>query len=373
MHLWGSAAGTMPTPPIATDDRVSVSLSLGLFAQGEPISDADDEYQRANRVTRTRTQGICIFVEWATSLPKQEFVKMYADLTQTRIAGNPIIFKHTIQQAFSMRKTIQQVTPCTEWFRAIQVKNTTHKETHQLTVFADTRDKVGAIRIMLPQLEITIDEAFHHIADIIRNIDIPSVFVQLAAEAAIRKMTWRLPFVFDETFVNRKYVLKSKALALQIYYQQKRANSTHKTECVHLFTEEHEALAELRSHVQQRYNAGDPTLATTEQNVMSLLIGEMEELETALSQGHTSDVVDEVGDVLYMASHAGPTNQGQYPSNINPHRLATVFTSTQSTMNLIHCMRTWRVETIEAGSSSYLQTIKKSCTDPDRTHVTEHV
>ena len=114
-------------------------------------------------------------------------------------------------------------------------------------------------------------------------IGIPSVSVQLAAEAAIRKMTWRLPFVFNVTFVNRISVLKSKALALQIYYQQKQANSTHTTECVHLFTEEHEALAELRSHVQEHYNAGGPTLATTEQDVMALLIGEMEELETALS------------------------------------------------------------------------------------------
>ena len=102
------------------------------------------------------------------------------------------------------------MAPCTEWFRAIQVKNTTRKEDHQRIVFADTREKVSAIRIMLTRLEITLDEAFHHIADIIHNVDIPIVSIQFAAEAAIRKMTWRLPFVFDKTFVNRTSVLKSK-------------------------------------------------------------------------------------------------------------------------------------------------------------------
>ena len=66
-------------------------------------------------------------------------------------------------------------------------------------------------------------------------------------------------------------------------------------------------------------------------------------------------MVDEVGDVLYIASHAGPTNQGQHPSTINSQQLATVFASAQSTMNLIHCMRTWQVETIEAATFKQLK------------------
>ena len=69
---------------------------------------------------------------------------------------------------------------------------------------------------------------------------------------------------------------------------------------MHLCTTEQEALAELRNHVQKRYNAGDPTLASAEEDVLPLLIGEMEELETALHQGHTNNVVAEMGDVLYM-------------------------------------------------------------------------
>ena len=100
----------------------------------------------------------------------------------------------------------------------------------------------------------------------------------------------------------------------------------------------------------ERQAVGDPTLATTEQNVLSLLIGEMEELETALHQGHTHNVVDKMGDVLCMASHADPMDQGQVLPTINRRQVASVFTSTQSARNLIHYLRTWRMSTIEAVS-----------------------
>ena len=147
---------------------MSGSLSLGLFAQGEPFVDEDQEYTTADQVAQTATNGICIFVEWATALPKKEFVKIYAKLTQVR--KDPIIFKHTTHEAFTLRLAIQLVTPSSAWFQATQVENETHRETHKRSVFADTTEKINTVRIMLTQREIALDEAFHHIADIIRNI-----------------------------------------------------------------------------------------------------------------------------------------------------------------------------------------------------------
>jgi hypothetical protein len=55
---------------------------------------------------------------------------------------------------------------------------------------------------------------------------------------ALMAALWRLPFVFDKTFENKTSILQAKTLALHIYYQRKRVNSTHTTECVHLFTNE---------------------------------------------------------------------------------------------------------------------------------------
>ena len=146
---------------------------------------------------------------------------------------------------------------------------------------------------------------------------------------------------FDDTFENRISILNSKTRAVEIYYQQKHNNAAHAKECVNLFNNEPKALAALYNHVQQRQAVTDPTLATTEQNVLSLLIGEMEELEMALHQGHTHNVVDKMGDVLYMASNANPNGQDQKLPTINHQQLATMFASTQSKTNLIHCMSTW--------------------------------
>ena len=365
LHQWGAT----PTPSVATDDQASGSLSLSLLARGapfvddhqasgslslsllargEPFVDEDQEDKTTNKVSLTATDGICIFAEWATTLPKREFVKMHARLTQAQ--KDPIMSKQSTQDAFTFRLAIQQVTPFTAWFRATKDASKAKRENHRRLVFEDAKEKMKVLRTMLTQQDLALGEVLHHVADTIRNVNIPGISVELAAEAAIRKMTWRLPFVFDETFENRISILNSKTLALEIYYQQKHTNAVHANECVNLFNDEREALTALCSHVQQRRTVADPTLATTEQNVLSLLIGEMEELEMALHHGHTHNVVDEMGDVLYMASHANPDGQDQQLPTINHQQLANVFAGTQSTMNLIHCMGTWRISAIETAS-----------------------
>ena len=99
---------------------------MGLFAQGEAFVDEDQECRTADQVAQTANDGICIFAEWATALPKQEFVNIYAKLTQSR--KDPIIFKHTNQEAFTFQLAIRLVTPYTAWFRAITVINKTQRE-----------------------------------------------------------------------------------------------------------------------------------------------------------------------------------------------------------------------------------------------------
>ena len=138
LHQWG----TTPTPSVATDDQVSGSLSLSLLARGEPFVEEDQECTAADRVTQTATDGICIFAEWATALPKDEFVKTYAQLTQAR--KDPIMLKHTTQEAFTFRLAIQLVTPFTSWFRATKAANETQRGNHKCLVFADAREKSNA-------------------------------------------------------------------------------------------------------------------------------------------------------------------------------------------------------------------------------------
>ena len=93
------------------------------------------------------------------------------------------------------RLAIQQVTPFTAWFRATQDASRTKRENHRRLVLEDAKEKLKVLRTMLTQQDLALGEVLHHVADTIQNVNIPGISIELAAETAIRKMTWRLPFV----------------------------------------------------------------------------------------------------------------------------------------------------------------------------------
>ena len=133
--------------------------------------------------------------------------------------------------------------------------------------------------------------------------------VLVAAEAAIRKLTWRLPFIFDVP--SRKACTLSTDQANDIYGSQKDIKKVHVDECTHQFTSQPEALQAMIDHVGIRFNRKDPTLFLDWVKLQTVLANEIQELIQASQSNDAEATLDEAGDVLYVASYGLQFSTGQ--------------------------------------------------------------
>ena len=97
--------------------------------------------------------------------------------------------------------------------------------------------------------------------------------VLIAAEAAIRKLTWRLPFIFDVP--SRKACTLSTDQAADIYRSQKKIKKVHVDECTRQFTSQQEALQAMTDHVHTRFDRKDPTLFLDWASLQTILADEI--------------------------------------------------------------------------------------------------
>ena len=133
--------------------------------------------------------------------------------------------------------------------------------------------------------------------------------VLVAAEAAIRKLTWRLPFIFDVP--SRKACTLSTDQANDIYGSQKDIKKVHVDECTHQFKSQPEALQAMIDHVGIRFNRKDPTLFLDWVKLQTVLANEIQELIQASQSNDAEATLDEAGDVLYVASYGLRFSTGQ--------------------------------------------------------------
>ena len=124
---------------------------------------------------------------------------------------------------------------------------------------------------------------------------------EVAAEAALRKLTWRLPFIFASTEDGPCTLSRSEAM--QIYKGQKDLRKSQVTECTNQFKSPTEALQVMTNHVHTRFTKPDPTLFQNWSQLMPILAGEVQELIEALHSKEIQAIIDEAGDVLYVASY----------------------------------------------------------------------
>jgi NTP pyrophosphatase (non-canonical NTP hydrolase) len=124
---------------------------------------------------------------------------------------------------------------------------------------------------------------------------------EVAAEAALHKLTWRLPFIFD-TKDDTPCTL-SASEASQIYADRKNLCKSQVTKCTNRFTAPEEALQAITDHVHVRFTRQDPTLFQNWAQLMPILAGEVQELIDALHSKDAQAIVDEAGDVLYVSCY----------------------------------------------------------------------
>ena len=114
---------------------------------------------------------------------------------------------------------------------------------------------------------------------------------EVAAEAALRKLTWRLPFIFNTD--KDELCTLSVSEAMQIYDNQKGLCKSQVTKCTNQFKAPEEALQAITNHVHTRFAKRDPTLFQNWAQLMPILAGEVQELVEALHSKDAQAIVDE--------------------------------------------------------------------------------
>ena len=122
-----------------------------------------------------------------------------------------------------------------------------------------------------------------------------------AAEAALRKFTWRLPFIFED---GGEACTLSSDQARDIYSSRKALKTTHIYECIQQFTSRQAALQAMISHVHTRYARNDPMLVLDWMTLRTILAREIQALLKAHRKPDLEATIDEAGNVLYHASCA---------------------------------------------------------------------
>ena len=160
---------------------------------------------------------------------------------------------------------------------------------------------LNAIKAQLLAHCLSPKQAYQQLLAIIAQLPMQPRMTEVAAEAALRKLTWRLPFIFASAEDGPCTLSRSEAM--RIYRDQNDLCKSQVTECTNQFKSPTEALQAITNHVHTRFTKQDPTLFQSWSQLMPILAGEVQELIEALHSKETQAIIDEPGDVLYVASY----------------------------------------------------------------------
>ena len=124
----------------------------------------------------------------------------------------------------------------------------------------------------------------------------------ISAEAAILKLTWRLPFIFD--MVSGVHCTLSPDEARDIYNSQKAQQRTHDHEYIQQFTSQQMAMQAILNHVHARYDSNDPTLVLDWTTLRTTLTDSLLALITARRSNDLEVIINKAGNVIYQAGCA---------------------------------------------------------------------
>ena len=115
-----------------------------------------------------------------------------------------------------------------------------------------------AIKAQLLAHSLSPKQAYHPLLPIIAQLPMQPSMTEVAAEAALCKLTWRLPFIFASTEDGPCTLSRSEAM--RVYKAEQDLCKSQFTECTSQFKSPEEALQALTDHVRTRFTKQDPTL-----------------------------------------------------------------------------------------------------------------
>ena len=118
--------------------------------------------------------------------------------------------------------------------------------------------RTAKAQLLAHYLHVSPEQAHQQLLAIITLLPMQPRITEVAADAALRKLTWRLPFIFDSA-ENGPCTL-SRSEAMQIYTDQKDIRKSQVTEYTNQFKSPTEALQAITDHVRTRFIKQDPTL-----------------------------------------------------------------------------------------------------------------
>ena len=143
--------------------------------------------------------------------------------------------------------------------------------------------------------------AYQQLLAVIASLPTQPRMTEVVAEAALHKLTWRLPFIFNTD--KDECCTLSVSEAMKIYNSQKGLCKSQVTKCTNRFKAPEDALQAITDHVHTRFAKQDPTLFQNWAQLMPILAGEVQELIEALHSKDAQAIVDEAGDVLYVSRY----------------------------------------------------------------------
>ena len=179
--------------------------------------------------------------------------------------------KDNLQGVRNMRSVVQKIT---------HLCNTAP---NPLTKVLDNWSSILTLKTVKAQLLghcLSPEQAHQQLLAIIASLPMQPRITEVAAEAALHKLTRRLPFIFNSD--EDKPCTLSFSEAMQIYNDQKGLCKSQVTKCTNRFKSPEEALQAITNHIHTRFVKQDPTLFQNWSQLMPILAREMQELIEAL-------------------------------------------------------------------------------------------